>query len=88
MAKYEKGKKDVEEEDVYSEEGQEELIEGDEINEIEEGFMEGYLEEGLAKCETCGKVLKEPEETVELEIDDEIHRFCSEKCAEEYKRKS
>ncbi|MDP7141307.1 MAG: hypothetical protein QF506_02995 [Candidatus Woesearchaeota archaeon] len=73
------------EEDVYTEEGREKLIEDDEINPKEEGFMEGA--EGLgqnAKCRKCGKILKD--EFVEKEFDGDICRFCSDKCVEEYEK--
>ncbi|MAG08124.1 hypothetical protein CMO89_01520 [Candidatus Woesearchaeota archaeon] len=73
------------EEDVYTEEGREKLVEDDEIEPGEEGFMKGA--EGLgqdSKCRKCGKILKD--EFLEKEIDGELHRFCSDKCAEEYER--
>ena len=91
MVRDEKVKKGIQEkdleEDVYTGEGQEELIEDDEIDELEEGFMEGYSEENLGECKTCKKVLRGPEETVELEIADEKYMFCSERCAEKFKAK-
>ena len=72
------------EEDVYSEEGREKLIEGDEISPEEEGFMEGA--EGLGqkgKCQKCGKSLVE-ENTIETEIGGELKWFCSDQCSEKY----
>ena len=73
------------EEDVYSEEGREELEEDDEISPDEEGFMKGY-EEGvkMAKCAKCGRVLGQ--KFMEKEIKNEIYRFCSDKCAERFKK--
>ena len=68
-----------------SEEGREELEEDDEISPDEEGFMKGY-EEGvkMAKCAKCGKVLGQ--KFMEKEIKNEIYRFCSDKCAERFKK--
>ncbi len=70
--------------DVYSEEGLEELEESDEINELEEGFMEGYEEgEHQAKCANCKKVLVD-ENFIEEELNGEHYRFCSEECASSF----
>lgn len=77
------GKKDTE---VYNTHALEELEEDDEIAPWEEGFMEGAHSEGEgAKCRNCGKVLIE--EAIEREFNDEIHRFCSERCAEKFEEK-
>ncbi len=79
----EKGEVD---EDVYSKEGTKKLEEGDEIDELEEGFMEGYNEEAqLAKCSFCGKILKD--KFVEIQKKKEVYRFCSSSCAEKFKSK-
>lgn len=68
------------EEDVYSNEGREELLEDDEINPDEEGFMLGYTEgDKLAKCARCGKVIVD--DAVEREISGKIFNFCSDECA-------
>ena len=67
--------------DIYDEEGREELEESDEINEIEEGFVEGYEEgEHEAKCAECGKVLI-GEDFIEEELESKHYRFCSDECA-------
>jgi hypothetical protein len=79
-----KGKK---EEDVYSEEGREELLEDDEIEPFEEGFMEGA--EGRGKkncCAECGKLLGE-EDVFERQFGDETRWFCSEEHAENYAKR-
>jgi hypothetical protein len=77
----EEGKLD---EDIYTEEGSESLEEGDEISEVEEGFMEGYKEdENAAECATCKKVLGD--KFIELEVRGKHYRFCSQKCAEEFR---
>src|SRR3989338_7865775 len=74
------------EEDLYSEEGREEAMEDDEVDELEEGFMKGY--EGgdkLAKCALCKKPLKQ--NFIEEELHGELHRFCSEEHADAFIRK-
>lgn len=80
----EKGTKD---EDVYSEEGREDLVENSEISSEEQGFMEGAELDGQqAKCANCGSMLT-PKTTMEKEIDGELRWFCSEKCLEKYEEK-
>ena len=70
-----------EEKDVYSEEGREELTDDDEIDELEEGFMEGYEEgEHQAKCAECNMILV-GQDFVEEIIGGHHYRFCSSKCA-------
>ena len=76
MKKMETGELD---EDVYTEEGREELVEEDEISDVEEGFVKGY-EEGGANCDNCGKVLVD-ESMVEEEIGGKECRFCCGECA-------
>ncbi|MBI2574458.1 hypothetical protein HYV82_01080 [Candidatus Woesearchaeota archaeon] len=74
------------EEDIYEEEEREKLEEEeDEITPGEEGFMKGY-EEGskMSRCAKCGKAIVE--DFVEKEIKGEVYRFCSNHCAESYKK--
>lgn len=71
--------------EVYDEEAREDLEESDEIDELEEGFMEGYENDNLAECASCKKILEE--ESVEKEIDGELYRFCSEKCVQIFEKK-
>ncbi len=73
-------------ENIYSEEGREEQLEDDEIDDIEQGFMQGY-EQGdkLAKCALCGKILSD--RYVEEEINDETYHFCCEHHAELFIKK-
>ncbi|MBU0461263.1 MAG: DUF2116 family Zn-ribbon domain-containing protein [Nanoarchaeota archaeon] len=74
-------------EDVYTEEGRENLLEDDEIEEWEEGFMEGADELGQqGKCASCGGVL-DMDNTVEEELEGELRWFCSERCAERFRKK-
>lgn len=73
-------------EDIYTEEGREVAEEEGEITEVEEGFMEGYDEDDEAvKCTKCGKVLQE--DYVEEEIKGKTLKFCSVKCANNYRKK-
>lgn len=70
-------------EDVYSEEGTEKLLENDEISPKEAAFMEGEENPDSVVCAYCKKPLGDnKKEIVEVEIDEVIHKFCSEKCAE------
>ena len=73
----------ADDEDIYSEEGRESQVDGDEISAAEEGFMEGAEGDGQgAKCRKCGKVLED--DLIEKKIGDEICRFCSDECADKY----
>lgn len=76
--------KEDRDEDIYSDEGREELMdEEDEITDIDEGFMQGYEQgEKAAVCANCGRVLDE--DFVEQEFHEEMYRFCSGDCANEY----
>lgn len=86
VKEYEEGEEGEFEEDVYTEEGQEELVENDEITDIEEGIMEGYEEgEHEAKCAQCKKILID-EDFIEEEIDGKHLRFCSEECATKFEK--
>lgn len=74
------------EKDIYSEEGREDLVEDDEIEPWEQGFMQGAEGGGQgAKCRKCGKPLID-KEIVEKEIDDENYRFCCEECAKKFEK--
>lgn len=75
------------EENIYTEEGREEMFDDDdELTDVDEGFMKGY-EEGAksAKCPICGQVIEY--DFVEREIDDDIYRFCSDEHADLYMNK-
>ncbi|MBI2548448.1 hypothetical protein HYW21_03790 [Candidatus Woesearchaeota archaeon] len=71
-------------EDIYTEEGIEELEEDDELSPQEAGFMEGAKGKGnLGDCAACGKPLGDREERVyERKWHGTLYRFCSKKCAE------
>ena len=71
--------------DIYSEDYAEELEENDSIDEAEEGFMRGYNEEeSVAECSNCRKVLGS--KFIEEKINNKMHRFCSERCANKFSR--
>ena len=72
---------DEAEEDVYTEEGADQLVDDGEITPAEAGFIRGTQQSSDKSCAKCGKPLGD--EPVEREIDGEILQFCSEKCADE-----
>lgn len=72
-------------EDIYSEEGREVAEDEEVITNEEEGFMEGYGEGSrAAKCAKCKTILEE--DFIEEAINGEEYRFCSERCAETFKK--
>ncbi|MBW3015934.1 hypothetical protein KY330_05930 [Candidatus Woesearchaeota archaeon] len=74
-------------EDVYSEEGRENMLDSDQLSYEEEGFMEGAEGRGqLAKCDECHKILDTDNKSaiIEREFNGDMYHFCSEKCAEKY----
>ena len=74
------------EDEIYDNKPLEKAEESDEIDEIEEGFMKGYEEENsMAECANCNKILTD--DVVEQEIEGELHRFCSEECAQKFEKK-
>lgn len=75
------------ESDVYTDEGREELIEEDEIENWEEGFMEGALGgEQLRKDALTGEPL-EGEGNVEIEIEGKKYYFVNQENAEKFREK-
>ena len=75
------------EEDPYTQEGREVMEDEDEMDIIEQGFMEGASGGGqLGKDALTGEPLM-GEETVELEIDGKRYRFVNEENAEKFKKK-
>ncbi|MFH1641874.1 MAG: hypothetical protein ABIC04_03160 [Nanoarchaeota archaeon] len=77
-----------EDDDIYSDEVREDLMDSDGISAAEEGFMEGAHDDGQgAKCRKCGKPLGD--DFIERRIEsNEIFRFCSDECCEEYLKKN
>ncbi len=78
---------DDDNDDVYSEEVREDLVDSDEMTPAEEGFLEGAHDDGQgAKCRNCGKILQD--DFIERRGEDnEIYRFCSDECSEKYFKK-
>ncbi len=75
-------------EEVYSSEGRDKLVEEDEISPWEAAFMEGADNDGQqAKCRKCGKMLQRSELIIEKVVDGELYRFCSDKCSDEFDKK-
>jgi hypothetical protein len=70
--------------DVYSENVRENMVEDGEMTAAEEGFLEGASGGGQgAKCRKCGKVLSD--DFIERRSDDnEILRFCCDECCDKY----
>ncbi len=75
----------IREEDVYTEEGREYLTESDEIESWEEGYVEGAKGKETLTCRNCKRVIVGS--PIEKEIEHEIYWFCSDKCAENFRKK-
>lgn len=73
-------------EDVDHSEGQEEELNAESIDDWEEGFEKGYVDDTESECAYCHQILIE-EDIVEMEFNGQILKFCNNECAEEYKRK-
>ena len=75
-------------EDVYTEEGRENLVEDGEISPAEEGFMRGEEDNGrLGVDALTGESLMDVEDVVEAEIDGTLYRFANEENARVYRKK-
>lgn len=73
--------------DIYEDAGMEEALEEEEIDDLEEGFMRGYEEEGVSICPTCKKVIDDFDDIVELEHEGETLSLCSHKCAGRFRKR-
>lgn len=73
------------EEDVYTEEGREDLTESDEIELWEEGYVEGVKGKKTLICRNCKRVIVGA--PIEKEIEHKIYWFCSDRCAENFKKR-
>ena len=70
-------------EDIYEEDGAQSLRDDDEIDDWEEGFMEGAGGQGKSPfCAHCGKELSDSKKSVERIIDGKHVVFCGGVCAE------
>ena len=75
-------------EDVYSEEGREKLVEDGEISPEEEGFMRGAENQGqLGKDALTGEPLMDIEDVEETEIDGQAYRFVNEENAQKFRER-
>lgn len=80
-------KEEGDEEDIYSEESREGMMEDDELSAEEGGFMEGF--EGGSKavtCAHCKKIIIDPDDAIEREFDDRMLLFCSEQCYQGFRK--
>jgi hypothetical protein len=72
--------------DIYEDDSREELEENDEIDEAEEGFMQGYEQDkDPGTCAQCNSILI-GSDIHEEEFGEETLRFCSTDCAAKYKK--
>lgn len=69
-------------EDVYNADNLEELEEDDEIDPLEEGFMRGYDEESVLRCDWTGQELGDS--FVTIEIEGRIYRFVNKKAMQDF----
>ncbi len=77
-----------EDEDIYEPEGREKLVEDEELDPSEEGFMEGASELGqLGKDALTGKPLMDADEIIEMELEGKLYRFVSRENAEKFREK-
>jgi hypothetical protein len=76
------------EDSIYGEDYLGEAEENDEVDELEEGFMKGYDQENSELCGYCHKVLTGYDDTIEIEINNKLYKFCSERCADKFKKKN
>ena len=78
----------LQDEEVYTGAGRQELVDDDEISSKEAGFMEGAEGRGQnTSCAHCGKLLGDKEDgAFERKIGGKLLFFCSEKCAANGKR--
>jgi hypothetical protein len=75
-------------EDVYTEEGREKLVEDGEISPEEEGFMEGANASGqLGKDALTGESLMDVEDVIEAEIKGIMYRFVNEENAIKFRER-
>ncbi|MBW2988108.1 hypothetical protein DRJ48_00885 [Candidatus Woesearchaeota archaeon] len=71
----------IDESDIYSDNSRDELVEDDEMSPEEEGFMKGFESDSKSVyCAQCKKIIIDPDDAIEGEIDGEIYLFCSEEC--------
>jgi len=72
--------------DPYDKESVEKMVDEDQMEPKEAGFMEGYQEPNLLKCTHCGKNV-DPEHAYEVEEMKDNYLFCSEVCSKKFNLK-
>ena len=73
--------------DIYSGNSRSELVEDDEMSPEEEGFMEGFEgDQRSIACAQCKKIIIDPDDAIEVEINNEVYLFCSDECYQEFKK--
>jgi YHS domain-containing protein len=81
-------KEPEDEADIYSENSRSELVEDGEMSPEEEGFMEGFEGDGRQiACAECKRIIIDPDDAIETEINNEMYLFCSEECYAKFKAK-
>jgi hypothetical protein len=76
------------EENVYSKEGREKLVEDGEIDPEEAGFMQGAENAGqLGKDALTGEPLLDADNIYETEIEGKVHRFANEGNAQKFRER-
>ena len=79
--------KEDSEDDIYDDSGIEEALEEEEIDDLEEGFMRGYEEEGIPICPICKKIIDDFDDITEVEYEGKSISFCSERCSIKFKKR-
>jgi YHS domain-containing protein len=74
--------------DPLTDEGREDLVENDEMEPWEAGFVQGASDEGqLGKDALTGEPLIDEDEVIEAEVNGKIYRFVSEENAKKFREK-
>lgn len=72
--------------DDYGDEEEKLVTDEEELSSPEEGFMQGYMDDGeVGECAECGVALTEEKRTVTKSFEEEAYFFCSESCASDFK---
>jgi YHS domain-containing protein len=85
----EESQENEDESDIYSEGSRTELVEDDEMTPEEEGFMEGFDRDSKKiVCADCKKIIIDPDDAIEAEVDNETYLFCCEECYTKFKERN
>lgn len=75
-------------ENIYDDDGVQELVDEDAIDAKEAGIMHGVIHGSKAvKCSMCKKIIDDPNYAYELEYEDELYLFDTEECRDKFKKK-